>query len=611
MRLLVGATAFFTADSCLAAAVEPGFLQERQLLIAQQQQPSQRFMQGQPALPPMPKDQGDPLILQERTSPSSPSSPADPGAAKLTLKQIRIEGNTVLRGDELMSIVTPLIGSSLSIGELRAAADRMTQKYVEAGYLTTRAVLGDQDVRDGVVVIQVIEGRLQPNGITVNGAFRLQNYVRSRVARGLQTPLRVDRIEDQLILLRDDPLIDSIKARLLPGKRLGESLIEVDVIEADPLSTSLTADNFSPPILGAERYGGSLAYGNLTGLGDGIDVSYLHTSKTNSLWDLRYRVPLNPMNGTLEARAFLSRSEITSNQSFGAITQGELRPESFNLTLKSDYDFYQASFRQPLWRTPRQEFAITSGFNYRKGFPLEALEATGLPDVLATFVSEQGLQPGLQQLGLLSPDLNQDTTSVLQLGADYLARDRGGFWYLRSQFNLGTGLFGATVRPRPLPDSQFFSWLLQAQRIQKLWVDNSLILSADLQLSADPLLASEQFVIGGALSVRGYQQNIRFGDNGYRVSAEHRIPILKASSGRPTLQLAPFVDAGQVWNHPTNPIPLPSQTFLIGIGAGIIWTPLPQIAVRLDAAPPLINLQDRGTNMQDNGLYFSVSITPQ
>jgi hypothetical protein len=70
------------------------------------------------------------------------------------------------------------------------------------------------------------------------------------------------------------------------------------------------------------------------------------------------------------------------------------------------------------------------------------------------------------------------------------------------------------------------------------------------------------------------------------------------------------VDLGQVWNNPNNPIPLPSQTFLIGVGAGLIWTPIPQIAVRFDAAPPLIHLDRRGDNMQDNGLYFSVNIRP-
>lgn len=579
-------------------------------LVAQQQLPGERFMQPEPEIKPLPRRSKPVLQQGPETAPPIRQSPADPSDPKISIREIRVVGSTVFKPSEWQALTAPLIGTSAGIGELRAVADAITRRYVEGGYITSQAVLGEQEIKDGVVRIQVVEGRLEKDGVKVNGAFRLHNYVKSRVALGVAAPLRVDRMEDQLILLRDDPLIDSIRARLLPGSDQGESVLEVTVKEADPLTTNLSADNFSPPILGSERYGGEIGYGNVSGLGDGFNVSYKHTNTTNSLWDLSYRLPLNAMNGAFEARAFLSRSQTTTSQDFNVINQGKLTTNSVDVTLRSDYDFYEASFRQPLIRTPRKEVAVSAGFAYRKGFPLEALDASGLPDQFANFVAGQGLEVGLQKLGLLAGDLNQDTTSVFTLGSDYLVRDPQGVWSLRSQFNIGTGLFDATTRRQPLPDGQFFSWLAQAQRLQRLWGDHLLILAADLQLSANPLLASEQFVIGGGPSVRGYQQNIRFGDNGYRFSAEQRIPILKAKSGRATLQLAPFVDLGQVWNNPKNPFPLPSQTFLIGVGAGLIWTPIPEIAVRLDAAPPLINLQDRGDNLQDNGLYFSVNIRP-
>ena len=38
---------------------------------------------------------------------------------------------------------------------------------------------------------------------------------------------------------------------------------------------------------------------------------------------------------------------------------------------------------------------------------------------------------------------------------------------LRSQFNLGVDI-GATSNPDPTPDGEFFSWLAQAQRVQRL-----------------------------------------------------------------------------------------------------------------------------------------------
>ncbi len=177
---------------------------------------------------------------------------------------------------------------------------------------------------------------------------------------------------------------------------------------------------------------------------------------------------------------------------------------------------------------------------------------------------------------------------------------------MRSQFNFGTGLFDATIRPSPLPDGLFFSWLLQVQRIHRLGEDNLLLISVDIQLTPNSLLASEQFVIGGGQSLRGYRQNVRFGDNGFRFSIEDRITLVKNEVGNAVFQIAPFADIGQVWNNPDNPVKLPSQTFLAGIGVGLLWNPVKQVAVRLDFALPLVNLKDRGNNIQDNGIYFNV-----
>jgi hemolysin activation/secretion protein len=179
---------------------------------------------------------------------------------------------------------------------------------------------------------------------------------------------------------------------------------------------------------------------------------------------------------------------------------------------------------------------------------------------------------------------------------------------LRSLFSIGTGLFGATINPSPEPDGRFFSWLGQVQRVQILNENNFLIVGADIQLTPDSLLPSQQFVIGGGQSLRGYRQNIRAADNGVRFSIEDRITLERNEAGAAIFQLAPFFDAGIVWNVDDNPINpfLPSQRFLAGIGLGVIWEPQPRLTLRFDYGYPLVNLKDRGENAQDNGIHFSV-----
>ncbi|ERT03556.1 polypeptide-transport-associated ShlB-type domain protein [Lyngbya aestuarii BL J] len=41
-----------------------------------------------------------------------------------------------------------------------------------------------------------------------------------------------------------------------------------------------------------------------------------------------------------------------------------------------------------------------------------------------------------------------------------------------------------------------------------------------------------------------------------------------------------------------------------------MWEPLPGLNLRLDYGVPLVDLQDRGNNIQDDGFYFSVTYTP-
>ncbi|NJN57423.1 MAG: ShlB/FhaC/HecB family hemolysin secretion/activation protein [Leptolyngbyaceae cyanobacterium SL_5_9] len=134
-----------------------------------------------------------------------------------------------------------------------------------------------------------------------------------------------------------------------------------------------------------------------------------------------------------------------------------------------------------------------------------------------------------------------------------------------------------------------------------------MIVQADIQLSPDSLLPSQQFTLGGGSSVRGYRENIRSADNGFRFSVENRFTLRQDENFEPVLQLAPFVDVGAVWNHPDNPNILPEETFLGSIGLGILWQPFPALDLGLYYAEPFVDVGDRTNNLQDEGFHFRVN----
>src|SRR4028119_1280367 len=530
-----------------------------------------RFLQPLPQPSPEPP-QVPPTVAPQPPSPVPPTLPS----AAIDVQKIQVVGSTILSQDEINGLVKPLEGRSATLEELKQIADKITEIYLNRGYITSRAVLPPQTITAGVVQIQVIEGKL--TRIEVEGTKRLNpSYIRSRIRLGARMPLSTASLEDQLRVLRVDPLFSNVEASLRAGDNEGESILIVRVSEANPFQPSFSIDNYSPPSVGSERVGVSLRHRNITGNGDELGAAYYRSLGDSDVFDFSYRLPLNAMNGTLQLRAAPNRNSI-------------VQPPFNRFDISGKSHLFEVSYRQPLRRTPIEEFALSTGFTYQTG---------------RTFVAGEPYSFGIPE-----ESRGVTTTSTIKLGQDYIQRDPQGAWAVRSQFTIGTSLFDANQYEGSVSDGQFFSWLGQVQRVQRLNDKHLLILQADLQLSADSLLPSQQFVIGGGQSLRGYRQNARSGDNGLRVSIEDRITLQRDASGNPKLQLAPFLEAGTVWNAANNPNKLPNQRFLAGVGLGVIWEPIQRLNLRVDYAFPLVRISDRGDNLQDKGIYFNIIYTP-
>ncbi|MBD2315963.1 ShlB/FhaC/HecB family hemolysin secretion/activation protein [Phormidium tenue] len=498
---------------------------------------------------------------------------SSPIAQAIAVKKVEVIGSTILTSAELATISKSLEGQQVTPEQIQQAAQSITKIYADRGYITSQAVVDPQKVVDGIVTIQVIEGRVEKIEI-VGLTHTNPDYVRSRVELGTGTPLNTAKLEDQLRLLRADPIFSDVEASLKSGGQADSSILVVTVKEANQFGGFASIDNFSPPAVGSERYGGGLFFRNLSGNGDTFTASYYGTTTGGSnQYDLSYSIPLNPMNGTLSLRYSPSNYRITQS------------PFDI-LNIRGNNNLFDLNFRQPLVRTSVEEFALSLGYSYQKG------QTFAFNDLATPFG--------------IGPEADGTTrTSVIKFGQDYTLRDLFGAWSLRSQFSLGTGLFGSTSVTTP--SGSFLSWLGQIQRVQSLGTDSLLIGALDLQLSADPLLSSQQFTIGGGQSLRGFRQNARTGDNGFRFSLENRFVALRNEKNAALLQVIPFLDAGAIWNHANNPNTLPRQNFLAGGGIGLLFTPLEKLIIRLDYAIPFVNLSDRGTNLQESAFYFSLS----
>lgn len=590
--VLISSATFITINSPVIAKISESedesstHVRDTAVFIAQSGLPDpnrERFTQPQPD--PAPPKTPEPILPSPDPSQTSPTGERPGTDVPIEVTRIEVVGSTVLTESELNPITQPLEGKTVTLAELNTAAQDITKLYLAKGYLTSRAIVSPQTITDGVVQIQIVEGSLE--SIDIEGNNRLNTgYIRSRIEQGVDEPLNTNDLEDQLQLLKADPLLDNIDATLQAGQGKGKSQLKLEVDEASSLILGANIDNYTTPSTGAVRTGVTVGTRNLTGNGDSLLASYNRsvTGGLNTI-DASYTIPVNAKNGTLQLRTIVQRNEIT-----------EAPFDRFDII--SDSERYSLSFRQPLIRNPREEFALSLGFSHQRtrGF----ITTDTLP-----------VDDNFRRTVFFGPDVNGVTrTSVFQFGQDYTHRDPSGVWALRSQLNLGVDIGATTndgVAPtgESIPDGRFVSWLAQAQRVQRLGSSNLLIMQADLQLTPDSLLSSEQFTVGGAQSVRGYRQNALSGDNGFRFSLENRIALAKNQEGSPIFQLAPFVDLGYVFNS-NNPNLLGDDNFIIGLGLGLLWEPVPGFNIRLDYAPPIIDL-NRGDDIQDHGFYFSLN----
>jgi len=498
------------------------------------------------------------------------------------VQQFIFEGNTQLDEAELIAAIDAELPDwrerPLAMEDLIAARDAVTRAYINAGYINSGAVIPDQSVSDGRILIRITEGRLTEIRLSGNRRLR-QQYILSRVSGDENEALNLSSLRQRLELLRQDGNIDRVTAGLQPGVRPGEAVLDLEVAERSPYFVALQFDNYRSPSIGAERFELLMGHRNLTGNGDALSLQYGLTrggfdEMQFSCFDdvaVAYALPLNANNTTLII-SYARSDELVIEAPFD------------DLDIQSRTDSLDVTLRHPLRRTPNDELALLATTSVRRN----RTELSGQP-----FSFSPGAHDGRSNI------------TALRLGAVWGAWDVQQAIELRATVSFGIDAFGATINGDGIADSRFVSFLGQSQYIRRIepW-DAQLLLRGAVQLSTDSLMSIEQIPIGGYQTVRGYRQNAIVRDNGVVASAELRMPVVRRGE-KALLTLAPFFDAGYGWNDDG----APDYPMLWSVGIGAILTPTDNLAASLYWGYALNELDDDNHDPQDHGLHFSLTWT--
>ena len=149
-----------------------------------------------PELAPFPAEEptAESLDLPPIPPPSSDARRALPKHLRTPVREFRVEGSSVFSQTELAEATAPWTGREISSEELLQARDAVTRLDIDGGYLTSSAVVPDQSVAGGVVILLVIEGALE--AIEADGTERFRpEYFRARLERVGRAPVNVFELE--------------------------------------------------------------------------------------------------------------------------------------------------------------------------------------------------------------------------------------------------------------------------------------------------------------------------------------------------------------------------------------------------------------------------------
>lgn len=523
-----------------------------------------------PQLPPP-----DQLLPGGNVNPPTAPEQNQPGdiPQTITVTKFNITGSSVFSTEEFDKLTKDFTNRAITIAELFQVRSKITQYYVDKGYITSGAYIPPQKLKDGVVEIRVIEGSLEE--IKVSGTRRLNaGYVRSRLEIATKKPLNRERLLEALQVLQLNPLIQNLSAELAAGTRPGVSTLEVQVREAKTFNAQFSIDNGRSPSVGSFRRSVQLSEANLLGWGDSLSGSYTNTDGSNS-FDFNYTVPINPRNGTF---AF----------SYGTSDNNVIERPFNTLDIESYSKYYEVTLRQPIIQKPNRELAVGLALTRRE--------------------SQASLLNGEIPFPAVGADANGRTSvTALRLIQEWTQRDSQQVFAARSQFSIGLDALNSTTNADS-PDSRFYACRGQAQWVRLLAPDTLLLLRGDLQFADRPLVALEQFGLGGQQSVRGYRQDALLTDNGFFASAEVRLPIWRQRQSQSVLQVVPFIDVGTSWNK--GDTPNPETSTLVSAGLGLRLQLGSQLNAQIDWGIPLVSIDSRKSTWQENGIYFSVIYNP-
>ena len=517
--------------------------------------------------------------------------PVSTNGAQFTVKGYSLRGNSTLSPGDIADVLTNVpaaFGTNVTLDGIRAALGDLQMAYRERGFATVSVSLPQQKLTNGVVKVQVTEGRIASINVVSNRWYSSNNVMRTLPS--LHTNMLLNshvfqRELDTANASRDRQIYPKIE----PGEEPGTTELTLRVVDQFPLHGRIEVNNQATPNTPDIRVNSTLQYDNLWNLDHQIGLQYSfdwQNFRNNNIFSATpldqpeiasysgyYRMPLGgytsvreqieanpskfgydvvthqfnlpPATSRPELTIFASRSisdpgvvaghkslltQTTATNSSGtvfhplSITE---YPVSDNISLNEDLG---GRFSVPLPQWGKLSTTLTFGADY-KHYRLAAFN-TNQNLFQVEYYDQQGVLHVNDSLvpQALAPEFQVLNYLPVNIGLNGSYPDAHGTTYFNVQGNVNVPVLSGDrafmiATTNFAASAEYATVQAGMDRLQTIHGNWTLKLHADGQWANGPLFNNEKFAMGGVSGVRGYSDGEQYGDEGWRVSIEPQTPL--------------------------------------------------------------------------------------
>ncbi len=496
--------------------------------------------------------------------------------AGFDLWELRVKGNTLLSRKQLEMTVYPFLGPDKSIDTVEQARAALENLYQIQGYKTVAVDIPEQDVVNGVVYLQVVEGRIARLRVKGSRYFSLGSIKKAVPALAEGQVPNLPKMQQQLAELSKQSGDRKIIPIMRAGKTPGTLEVDLKVKDSLPLHGSVALTGRNSASTTRTRLVTNLSYDNLWQKFHSASFMY-QTSPENAdevqVFSGTYVMPVfdNSTRLALYAVSSQSDSQIAQAGDTNVIGSGQI---------------YGLRLVRALTASERFFHSVTLGVDYKdfqEDILLSNVNARHAPIRYVPFMAQYS--GSLRQSQLLAGFNLAVKFSLRGLGNEESkfenkrAGAKANYIYLNG---------GANVRYQLPWGIELFS------RVSAQYADS-------------PLISNEQFSIGGATTVRGYFESQVLADHGVIGSLEIYSPRMVPDNWNfiNKFRTVVFADAGNGWIKQA----LPGQARSIALfstGMGLRFQFWKHLVGSLDLAYPLIANAD--IRPGESRLHFNVAM---